>query len=306
MQNETLDRELIDRLRSLGRPLVPEPTRVPPRLTALGEVRAVLFDVYGTLVISGSGDVGTSVAGRGRERALAEALRAARLAGDADRAAREGVSLLDRHIHADHEERRAAGCAHPEVEIREIWQRVLDDLAAAGLLPGRPGAAAIARLAVEYEGRANPAWPMPGLRPLLAELRAKRLHLGIVSNAQFYTPLLLNLVLGAPLAEAGLEPDLCAWSYRHREAKPSAALFRDPLTCLAQQHGVRPDQTLYVGNDMLNDMWPAGRCGMRTALFAGDTRSYRPREGDPRVEGTRPDVVVTALSQLAACLMYNA
>jgi len=32
-------------------------------------------------------------------------------------------------------------------------------------------------------------------------------------------------------------------------------------------------KTLYVGNDMLNDIWTATEAGCRTVLFAGDQRS---------------------------------
>ena len=54
------DREIIDRMRALCRPLLPEPSGERARLVPLPGIRAVLFDVYGTLLISGSGDIGTS------------------------------------------------------------------------------------------------------------------------------------------------------------------------------------------------------------------------------------------------------
>ena len=40
-------------------PLEPLPTHVTPELKKLRDVRAVVFDVYGTLIVSGSGDVGS-------------------------------------------------------------------------------------------------------------------------------------------------------------------------------------------------------------------------------------------------------
>ena len=48
---------LIARIRGLSRPLEPKPTALKPRLKRLEGIRAVLFDVYGTLVISASGDI---------------------------------------------------------------------------------------------------------------------------------------------------------------------------------------------------------------------------------------------------------
>jgi len=55
---------------------------------------------------------------------------------------------------------------------------------------------------------------------------------------------------------------------------------------------------LYVGNDRVNDIWPAVEEGMSTALFAGDSRSFRPRENDPRIRGVREDLLLTDLRQL--------
>ena len=59
---------------------------------------------------------------------------------------------------------------------------------------------------------------------------------------------------------------------------------------------------IYVGNDMLNDVWAASQAGMQTAWFAGDARSCRRREDDPRCRSLRPDVVLTSLMQLLQCL----
>ena len=54
--------ELLATLRDFCRPLQPIPTGVEPVLKELPGIRAVVFDVYGTLLISGSGDVGTVAA----------------------------------------------------------------------------------------------------------------------------------------------------------------------------------------------------------------------------------------------------
>jgi putative hydrolase of the HAD superfamily len=59
---------------------------------------------------------------------------------------------------------------------------------------------------------------------------------------------------------------------------------------------------LYVGNDMLHDVLPAAAMGFRTALFAGDRRSLRRREGDARVASVTPDVVVLQLRDLLSCV----
>ena len=78
-------------------------------------------------------------------------------------------------------------------------------------------------------------------------------------------------------------------------------MFRDVLTRLAER-GIEPGQTLYVGNDMRNDVLTAARSGCRTALFAGDRRSLRLRGDDPDCRGLRPDLVITEWTQLPGAL----
>ena len=48
-------------IRQHCRPLSPLPTAISKRLVRLPDVRAVVFDVYGTLIISSSGDVGANL-----------------------------------------------------------------------------------------------------------------------------------------------------------------------------------------------------------------------------------------------------
>jgi putative hydrolase of the HAD superfamily len=157
------------------------------------------------------------------------------------------------------------------------------------------------RLAVEYEARANPCWPMPHLRECLGQLR-QQLPLGIISNAQFYTPLLFPALLDQTVDECGLDPNLQFYSYRHGRAKPGTGLYEMAAHALSKR-GIEPCQALYVGNDMLNDIMPADRVGFRTALFAGDARSLRRREDDARVTDITPTLVITDLDQLSACTM---
>ena len=58
------------------------------------------------------------------------------------------------------------------------------------------------------------------------------------------------------------------------------------------------DSVLYVGNDMLNDIFPAQKEGFKTGLFAGDVRSLRLRSDEPVCENLSADIVITDLVQL--------
>jgi putative hydrolase of the HAD superfamily len=278
-------------IKRLCKPLEPIPTGVEPALQPLPPLRCVLFDVYGTLLVSGSGDVGT-LKENARLTSMRQALEAAGVT-DAEPAA-----ALDAFLSAIEQEHRllgSEGVNHPEVDIRAIWKTTLERMGIAC------SEERIARLALEYECRANPVWPMPGAKAVLETLRAEGVLLGIISNAQWYTPLLLSDLMGAPLPDLGFEPELCWYSFEHRIAKPSAYLYQLAERAL-QERGVAPAETLYVGNDMLNDVFAASQVGFRTALFAGDARSLRRRDQDPRCAGATPDVILTELTQLLQCV----
>jgi putative hydrolase of the HAD superfamily len=280
------------RLSRLLRPIRAVPTGAQPRLPSLNGVRAVALDVYGTLLCSAAGDIGTTA--DPAPRLVATALRSCGLTCRHPSCGEAALARLALEIRADHARRRKQGIDAPEVDIRRVWSRVLRSLAARGLLTGPIDRETVEAVAVEYEGRANPVWPMPGVTAALRALRRRGLILAIVSNAQFYTPLQLAALIGIDWFDA----KCCAWSWKLGVAKPSPELLRHTLRSLASRHGLAPSAVLCVGNDRLNDLAPAARLGCRTALFAGDARSLRRRPGDPRCRGVRPQAVLTHWSQL--------
>jgi len=291
----------VDIFRELAQPLEPIPTGEAPRLARLAGIRVVLFDLYGTLLASGSGEVGTQAAGS--DAALAEALAAvgARLSVPPEKV----IACLFDTIRAMHDELRQAGRDWPEIDIREVWGRVLDELAASGgLEPTSREGIDVARLAVEYEARANPSWPMPGAGECLARLGEHHLLLGIVSNAQFYTLDLIEALFGCRPEPLGFDPAMQFYSYQHGWGKPSRRLFEMAAGELSAR-SIEPAAAIYVGNDMLSDIAVARDVGFHTALFAGDGRSLRWREDDSRVKDIVPDVVLTRLDQLAECIIME-
>ncbi len=277
--------DLIDRIRRLSRPLHPRATGERPRIEPRPAVRAVLFDVYGTLLISAAGDIGTGEHGA-REHVL-EAAAAAGIALPNDPAI-DWFARFHDAVRQRHAARRAEGVACPEVDVRHIWRSVLESAGTGG------SEEALLRFALEVECRINPVWPMPGAREAIRRLAERGIALGIVSNAQCFTPLLFDALLGESIEGMGFTPAFCAWSWQLGEAKPSPRVLRHALDALAAQRGIHPDDVLFVGNDMLNDLHPAARAGCRTALFAGDARSLRTRGSDPRCADLRPDLVLTS------------
>ncbi|MCS7306156.1 MAG: HAD family hydrolase [Thermoguttaceae bacterium] len=155
-----------------------------------------------------------------------------------------------------------------------------------------------ARLVVETEARANPFWPMPGALEAVGRLRQAGYVLGIVSNAQFYTPSLFPALFGRRAEELGFNPKRIFYSYAHGMAKPSVRFFQLAQHAPVQCH-IAAAQTLHLGNDMLHDIWPAPQIGFRAVLFADDGRTLRLRTDQSQLQNLRPDVAVSSLTELA-------
>ena len=289
--NTDFTNTLIERIRELSQTLDPIQTDAELKLEPIDGIDTVLFDIYGTLLVSSSGDVGTAGATDSVE-ALIQSLIVCGYDGDPERAAEIGPELLHSHIKHWHEAARESGVDHPEVEISRVWKHVLERLQALELIRRDDDPLRIERLALEYECRVNPVWPMPAALQTIKNLKARGIRLGIISNAQFYTPLTIQALFGQTLEELGFDPKLCVFSYKKLEAKPSTELLR------ALEDRVKWGSTLYVGNDMLNDIWTASQVGCRTCLFAGDQRSLRPRDDHKHCKNLTPDAIVDHLHQI--------
>jgi putative hydrolase of the HAD superfamily len=285
-------------IRQYSRAIEPLPTGESASLRPLHNIEAVLLDVYGTLLISSSGEIGN-----GDDVAYSAAFRQVLL--DVGLNLRsdgaEGVQCLRIAIEDCHSRSRQRGIDFPEVDIVEVWRTTLRSLQQRGQLAGDTDNVDVAALSLRYELATNPVWPMPGVAECLTELANRGIHLGLISNAQWFTPLLFPVLLGGELDALGIGPDMQFWSWRAGWAKPSEHLFRLAADVL-RKRGIGPECVLYVGNDMLNDVVPAAATGFRTALFAGDRRSLRRRDGDPRVASITPDIVLIQLRDLLSCV----
>ena len=190
----------------------------------------------------------------------------------------------------------------PKFDIVDVWRDVVNGLCTNDSTISMPIAEAdLERLALTYECKVNPVWPMPHLLDCLAALEQQQMLLGIISNAQRMTSQLFPALVDQTLEELGFRSELQFFSYRFGESKPGAKMYEAASLALAR-HGIEPQETVYIGNDMLNDVWGAAQAGFRTILFAGDERSLRLRADDKRMQNCQPDAVVTELASIPDCL----
>ncbi|MGD9368780.1 MAG: HAD family hydrolase [Desulfobacteraceae bacterium] len=263
--------------------LTPLPTKLSPEGRLRPPVRCLLCDIYGSLFISGSGDISVAQARSGNHDALDELL----AKYDVKTPASKVLRRFYKEIEDEHQHSRAKGVAYPEVQIEKIWSRVL-------CIDSREK---VRTFAVEFEMLVNPTWPMPGLDGLIKDCRRDGVRLGIISNAQFFTPMLFGWFLDADPPALGFDPRLTFFSYQYGCAKPSALLFQLAADKL-RELDIPSHQVAYLGNDMRNDIYPARQIGFQTILFAGDARSLRMRKDDPLCKHITPDLRITHLNQL--------
>ncbi len=274
------------------RPLVPVPTGMKPSLPVLTGISTVIFDIYGTLLISAAGDVGRPEKDERGRLGIVEvnALLDGAISGSEEAVALELASLLDEALAG----KRAQGVLFPEVDIRVIWQRLLERY-----LPD--AASVIDAAALRYECRVNPVWEMPGAVKLIRWLAEKSFTMGVISNAQDYTHSVFSGVMGGRFDQLGFDPELAVFSYLEGEGKPSLALYEEMKMRLSER-GVKPESVLYVGNDMTKDVIPAAEIGFRTCLFAGDDRSLRLGGLSGDEARSIADSVVTEMDQICGLL----
>ncbi len=306
--NETIEeyakRQTRRALRRKKRPVTP--ARIASRLPAMEQAKAVLWDVYGTLLRHSTGDwmsprmrekqwVGAF--GRtGKEFGLLEFFD-----GDPAEALRQ---MFEREVQTTHKRRISHGVAFPEVRIEEIWLRMLKKLESKGYKPESYGGCVTLDLALRVAYYFDQAEEMkylyPGAFDALREVKKLGLRQGIISNAQFYTLINLNILLRRAGSRATFpvrelfDKQLLLFSYRLGVAKPSPVPFERACKQL-KTTGISPEQTLYVGNDLCNDMAPARKAGFRCILFAGDRDSLTMRASRSECVGFEPDAVIKRL-----------
>jgi putative hydrolase of the HAD superfamily len=260
----------------------------PDKIKTIPGIQCVLFDVYGTLFASAAGDIGTgSEYLRGNIDEFA-------LAYTEDSTGEELKQFFREEVIKTHE-KLFPFTPYPEIHVEDIWEQ----------FPGRKKNISPAEFALRYELAVNPVYPMPGTLETLTKLQAMGIKLGIISNAQFFTPLLFEACFGKSLTELGFTKDLLIYSYEAGEAKPAPSLFRKAVNYL-NDHSIKAENCLYIGNDMLNDIYGAENLGFETALFAGDARSLRLREHSRITDNSIPSAVIKNIPDIVGLITGGA
>lgn len=213
------------------------------------KIRAIIFDVYGTLMQVGPPP---SNAEELWQNLFQEFFQLPPPLARLDFSVACNRAIMLRHNSA-----RARGIAYPEV----LWPSIVAEVlpAFAKLKPEKQA---------EFVFRQIQIGRTIGLLHSVAEtlrwLAGKHCLLGIASNAQAYTQRELTEALKAEGCKNDIfTKELCYWSYQNGFSKPDPHGFQMLRTRL-EARGISTTESLMVGDRLDNDVTPARACGFQT------------------------------------------
>jgi FMN phosphatase YigB (HAD superfamily) len=289
-------------------PTVDRP-RARPHLKALPDVRIVVWNVYGTLLSIGGGELCFEHPQQMMmELALEKTVQEFKMWGSMSRKPgqpSEYLSQLYKKALTDLRLIPSPGEKHPEIAAERIWEDILKKLLKkdykfdAGFFGSLNEYSR--KIAYFFHASLQGVGAYPGAAAALAELHSRGVRQGLLADGQCFTIVQLQRCLAQQDDSARLDelidPGLRVLSCEQRARKPSERLFRHLLELL-EKEDVSPAEVLHVGSRIGHDIVPARKLGMRTALFAGDRASLQATQEEMKDSATRPDVLLTELTQI--------
>ncbi|HTU18452.1 MAG TPA: HAD family hydrolase [Gemmataceae bacterium] len=302
----------LDTRNDLVWPAPPEADRpkARPYLVRLSQVRAVLWNVYGTLLRIAGGEMWFEhpqefVMNVALDKTIQEYKMWSSMSRKPGQPA-DYMKQLYTSVLTEHRAVPGGTEKYPEVGSDRVWEALIKKLFQkdykfdAGFFGSLNEFSR--KVAYFFHASLQGTTCYDGAAQALRHVAKKGLKQGLLADGQCFTRVQLQRGLAAQerdiVLDKLLDKDLVFLSHEIRGRKPSERLFRHAITALNQQ-GIAPNQVLHIGTSIPRDLAPARRLGMRTALFAGDRTSLQATAEQLKEPASRPDVLLTELSQIA-------
>ncbi|MCY2962712.1 MAG: HAD family hydrolase [Planctomycetota bacterium] len=290
-------------------PPAPVPAKATPYLKPLPEVRAVLWNVYGTLLTISDGQLLHLVDDPLRmEVALDKTVQEFNMWNSMYRKPGAPWELMFQQYKPLVEDFRLTAKVrkgeHPEVDSAAVWKKLVERLLEKkhswdqSIYGGLDDYAA--KIAFFYHSALQGVAATPHAREALHESNEAGLLQGIVGEGQCFTLTQASRVLDpgrSTLLSRCLTSGCVSLSSELGVQPPSERLFQPCLDVL-REFGVGSGEILYVSSRLAEDLAPAKQLGMRTALYAGDKNSLRATGTQVRDPELKPDRILTDLAQI--------
>lgn len=303
--------EYLDNRSDLPWPVAPEveKPKAKPSLTRV-PVRAVTWSVYGTLLSLAGGELWfehphpfvmeTALDKTIQEFKMWQSM--TRKPGKPSAYMKEiytGV-LADQRLTSS-----VAGERHPELLSDKVWLAILKKLMQKEYSFNASFYGSMddycRKIAYFFHASLQGVAPYPGAVAALSHVQQSLGFQGILADGQCFSAAQLQRALrqdGLTMPLNLLFPDVFqVWSYAIRGKKPSERLYKE-MAGRMKAKGVEPGDVLHVGSSVPNDVIPAKKVGFKTALFAGDKASLVASAEHFKQPASRPDVMLTELSQI--------
>jgi FMN phosphatase YigB (HAD superfamily) len=292
-------------------PVVPpvERPKARPSVTPLDGIKAVTFNVYGTLLAISTGQLLFEHPTKFiMDLALEKTVQEYKMWGSMSRKPGQPSEYMGQLYSKSLLELRMVptrGEKHPEIVAERIWEKIVKMLLQkdyqfdAGFFGSLNEYSR--KIAFFFHASLQGTACYDSAAGLLKRLHDREITVGLIADAQSFTLVQLQRGLAAQDAAARVDDwvakDLRILSFEVGAKKPSERLFKQALTAI-EEKGLKPHQVLHVGSSIAHDIMPAKKLGLHTALFAGDKASLAATAEQLKDPATRPDALMTKLAQV--------
>lgn len=286
-----------------------EPARAKPHLPVIRGIKAVLWNIYGTLLAIPFGELlfehPTPLI---MDVALDKTIEEFRMWGSMSRKPGQPAEYM-RHLYSQEllkeKSQGAGGERFPEIMSERIWEALLKKLLQkdykfdTGFFGSLNEYAR--KIAYFFHASLQATAAQPGAAEALTLVADAGRGAGLLADAQCFTTVQLGRGLktqdGAIDLDNLFPPASRSLSFEVKARKPSDTLFRHALQQMAAR-GMRPENILHVGSRLARDIVPAKRLGMKTALYAGDKAALEASPEALKDPAQRPDALLMELPQV--------
>lgn len=291
-----------------------EPAKATPYLAPLTGIKAVAWNVYGTLLTISDGQLLLQHPQAVRMQiAMEKTIHEFNMWGSMTRRPGEPWEyFLPKYNTAVDDAKLAGGCKKgdfPEVNSAAVWRKLLDMLSQKDYAYDKNRYGDLDELAEKvaffFQLCLQGIQAAPSALRVVTDVANAGLQQGLLAESQSYT--LAQLLQGLeqqgrlpPLTDV-FAPGCLILTHELGVRKPSVSLFQRSREQFAELN-IKPEQVLYVSSRLTDDLAVAKQQGFRTALFAGDKLSLKASAAECKDPATKPDRLLTKLDQIHGLL----
>ena len=288
----------------------PDPAKATPYLKPLTDIKAIAWNVYGTLLRITDGDLLFQHPQAIRmEVALDKTIHEFNMWNSMTRKpGKPWEYMQQKYLHALEEQQMASSGRKGdlvEVNSAKLWLKLL------GMLDKKDYQYDVSlygdleelaeKVAYFFHCSLQGVEAAPNARATLLALLSSGFRQALFADAQPFTIAQLVLALReqgpVPSADSLFNSALHTFSYIEGMRKPARTLFLRAMDRF-NKLGLEPAQVLYVSTRVHDDLAHAKSLGMRTALYAAEKLSLQAAPEDMKDPAIKPDRLLTDLAQV--------